>query len=179
MNPARRAKNETASAMAAGTLTGRGVLICLLGFFAVTFTADGFLVHYALSTFSGIDADNSYQNGIAFQRQVAAAKAQNERGWKVDIAVIALPDGSNRFDIAVNDAQGQPIPGLTAVLRLNHIAAARLDQAVPAADLGGGRFTAVAKAAPGQWELALTLEKSGERLFLSRSRILLKGPENG
>jgi nitrogen fixation protein FixH len=61
-------------------LTGRMVLLCLVGFFGVVFGVNGILVHEALSTFGGVDTDSAYQAGRKFEQDVAMAKAQDAPG---------------------------------------------------------------------------------------------------
>ena len=59
-------------------LTGRMVLLCLLGFFGVVFGVNGILIHEALSTFGGVDTESAYQAGRKFEQDVAMAKAMEE-----------------------------------------------------------------------------------------------------
>jgi nitrogen fixation protein FixH len=41
------------------------------------------LVHEAISTFGGMEADGSYRAGQLFGREVALAKAQDAQQWRV------------------------------------------------------------------------------------------------
>jgi hypothetical protein len=45
---------------------------------------------------------------------------------------------------------------------------------VPLARIGAGMFHGDVKAAPGQWELIIDLERDGARVFRSRSRVSLQ-----
>ena len=64
-------------------LTGRMVFICLVAFFAVIAAVNAVMIRAAVSTFSGIETANSYQAGLAFAREIAAAEAQDALHWQV------------------------------------------------------------------------------------------------
>ena len=61
-------------------LTGRTVLFCLIGFFSVVAGVNAVMIRAAVSTFGGVETSSSYQAGLAFAREAAAAqiKAQAE-----------------------------------------------------------------------------------------------------
>ena len=90
-------------------LTGRMVLLCLVGFFGVVFGVNGVLIHEALSTFGGVDTDSAYQAGRMFEHDVAMAKAQDALQWRVEAKVTPMPDGARRIDVVARDAAGQPL----------------------------------------------------------------------
>ena len=69
-------------------ITGRMVLFCLIAFFAIVALANGLLVRFALTTFGGLETASSYQAGFAFEREAAAARAQDERHWQVQGRVL-------------------------------------------------------------------------------------------
>ncbi len=163
----------------AGTLTGAKVLVWLLGFFGAMVIANSFLVYFALSTFSGLDSQNSYETGLAFQRGIIKASAQNALGWKVDVAVTPAAGGMTTFSFAVHDKEGQAVDGLKPVITLNHAATSRLDQAVAVTETGNGTYAGATRAIAGQWYLVIAFERGGERLFLSRNRLALKGGADG
>src|ERR1700687_3074106 len=94
-------------------LTGRMVLLCLLGFFGVVFGVNGILIHEALSTFGGVDTDSAYQAGRKFEQDVAMAKAQDALQWRVEAKVTPMPDGAKRVDVVARDSAGRPLPGMT------------------------------------------------------------------
>ena len=48
-------------------LTGRHVLLWIVGFFAVIFAVNGILVRAATSTFGGLETQSSYKAGLMFE----------------------------------------------------------------------------------------------------------------
>ena len=75
-------------------VTGRMVLVCLIAFFGVVARRNALMIRAAVSTFGGVETASSYQAGLAFEREVAAARAQDERDWQVKAKV--QPDRRQR-----------------------------------------------------------------------------------
>ncbi|MFA6264543.1 MAG: FixH family protein [Pseudolabrys sp.] len=154
-------------------LTGRAVIIWFVSFFGLVFAVNGVLVKAATSTFGGLETSSSYKAGLLFKQEEAAAARQAALGWHVDGKLVDRA-GEAILDVAVRDAKGAAVPGLTASARLAHPATAKLDHDVVLAETSPGAFHGVANAEPGQWELILDFERGGERMFRSRSRVTLK-----
>lgn len=155
-------------------LTGRAVLIWLLAFFGVVFAVNGIMVKAATSTFGGVEVQSSYKAGQLFEHEVARARAQDALRWQVDGKLALDRAGEAELDVSVHDAHGQPVSGLTADARLAHPADERLDHDVTLHKFGPGSFRGQAKANPGRWDLIVDLSRDGERVFRSRSQIVLK-----
>lgn len=153
--------------------TGRMVLFTLFGFFGLVFAANGILVHEALSTMSGVDTESAYQAGQVFEHEVALAKAQDERHWRVDAKMTQALEGA-RLDIVARDAAGQSLGGLDASAILERPTDRRLDREVALVQDSAGRFHGSAAVAEGQWDLVIELSRRGEQLFRSRNRIVLR-----
>lgn len=154
-------------------LTGRTVLLWLLGFFGVVFVANGVMVHAALSTFDGLETDSAYQAGRRFEQDVANAKAQAARGWDVDAKMTPKADGTTRLDIDVRDASGQPLAGMAASAVFERPTDRRLDRDVAVNEDAPGRFHGNVAIPAGQWDLIIELSRQGEPLFRSKNRVLL------
>jgi nitrogen fixation protein FixH len=153
-------------------LTGRAVLLCLIGFFAVILLANGILIRAAVTTFGGVETSSSYQAGLAFARETAAAHAQDELRWQVKAKVQPI-GGKTLIDIDARDSEGRPLAGLQATARLAHPTDRRADQAVALSESAPGRFRGVAYAIVGQWDVIIELSRDGQRRFRSRNRVVL------
>jgi nitrogen fixation protein FixH len=155
-------------------LTGRAVLFWLLGFFGFVFIVNAVMVKAATSTFGGLQTPSSYKAGLMFKSEIASAERQAARHWQVGGKLARDKAGEAVLDITVRDAQGVAVTGLTALARLAHPADARLDRTVPLHRIGAGEFHGAAQAEAGQWELIIDLDRGGNRVFRSRSRISLR-----
>jgi nitrogen fixation protein FixH len=154
-------------------LTGRVVLACLIAFFAVIAIANGIMIRAAVTTFGGVETSSSYQAGLAFARESAAAHAQDELRWQVQARVQPI-GGRTSVDIDARDAAGRPLAGLQATARLSHPTDRRADQVVALSESASGHFRGMTAAIVGQWDVVIELSRDGERLFRSRNRVVVQ-----
>jgi nitrogen fixation protein FixH len=154
-------------------VTGRTVLVCFVTFFAVVAGVNAIMVRAAVSTFGGVETESSYKAGLAFSREVAAARAQDERRWDVRATVTPAID-AQQVEVTVRDAAGRPLSGLAAIVRFNHPTDRRADVTQEVREIAPGRFAGSAVPAAGQWDLVIELLRGGERVFLSKSRVVIK-----
>lgn len=155
-------------------LTGWHVLAITTLFFVTIFVANGFLVYFAIGTFSGSEVQSSYQAGREFQAEIDAARAQVERRWRVDAHVERAADATASIRVSPKDAVGAPIAGLTLTMRLERPTDRHRDQSLILSEMAPGIYTGtLANVVPGQWEVVIEARKAGERLYLSRNRTVL------
>ncbi len=155
-------------------LTGRTVLLCLLAFFAVVAAVNGIMMTFAVTTFSGVETANSYQAGVTFAREEAAAEAQESRHWRVNSSLRAQANNLTQIELSAQDGAGQPLAGFEATVSLIHPNDRRRDHPVSMRTNAPGGFSGVVSHSPGQWDLVIELKRDGERMFRSKERILLR-----
>ena len=155
-------------------LTGRTVLLCLVAFFAVVAGVNVIMMTAAVTTFSGVETVNSYQAGVTFAREEAAAEAQESRHWRVNSSLRPKASGLTEVELSAQDRGGQPLAGLEATVSLIHPNDRRLDRPIAMQANAPGRFRGVVTPSPGQWDLVIELSRGGERLFRSKERIILR-----
>jgi nitrogen fixation protein FixH len=96
-------------AQMAGKISGRSFLIGLALFFSTIFLANGIMVYYALTTFDGVETDNAYRKGRAYNHVLEADAAQAALGWQ--IAISSIPSYANgtvvlNITVTLSDATG-------------------------------------------------------------------------
>ncbi len=155
-------------------LTGRTVLLCLVGFFLVVAGVNAIMIGAAVRTFGGVETESSYKAGLAFAREIAASTEQNKRDWQVRAAVQPDGQGGRSFEVVARDAADRPLAGLAASVLLTHPTDRREDQRIVMTEHGPGRFRGTAPLVLGQWDLVIDLDRDGERLFRSKSRMILR-----
>lgn len=153
-------------------LTGRTVLLYLIGFFGVILAMNLVLVRVATSSFGGVETGNAYEAGRTFKNAIAAAHAQDARQWSVEAHIDRHGDDS-LVTIRAQDAQGNPLTNLRATAVLSHPADKRRDTALELVEVEPGHFRARTTASEGQWYLIIDFEREGEKVFRSKSRIML------
>lgn len=161
---------------------GRGSWIpwAFVAFFLIVFAANGVLVYVALDTWTGMETEKYYERGLAYNRDLAGARAQAELGWQVDIAITPLgagPAGELRAELAVSlrDRDGRALDGGEVRARFIRPTHSGADSEVVLRSLGGGRYGGeVALPLPGQWDLVVLGSVNGvtyqaaRRVFLPR-----------
>jgi nitrogen fixation protein FixH len=152
-------------------ITGRFVLVCIVGFFLMVALVNAVMIRFAVATFGGVEIESAYKAGLAFKVETAAAVAQAARGWKVDVRL--EPGGEGVVvHVTVRDQAGLAVPHLAAEIDLAHPADKRRDVAMTVSEQSAGVFRATAQAG-GRRTLVITLARDGERLFRSVERIVV------
>jgi nitrogen fixation protein FixH len=155
-------------------LTGRKVLAMLLAFFGVVFGVNFLMMKLAIDTLPGTEVDSAYSASLAYEQEIAAAHDQNARDWKVDAHVQRGADGAATLQVEARDASGRPVSGLKFEGRFERPTDRRADQQVALAERGIGIYRGSAPLiAAGQWDLVLEAVSAGQRMFLSKNRVLL------
>jgi nitrogen fixation protein FixH len=117
-----------------------------VGGFLVVVAVNASMAYFATSTFSGISTDGAYQKGLAYNQNLAMARAQEALGWKVETKVKPVADAQAvKADIAVSyrDRDGKPVEGLEVQARLVRPTAKGHDQDLTLAPLGNGTYGGV------------------------------------
>lgn len=155
-------------------LTGRMVLACLVGFFGVVFAVNGVLVRAALSTFGGVETKSSYQAGLYFNKEQAAAQRQDELHWTVTGKLRRTAPDATALTVNVLGEDGRPPANIHVSARLMHPADERHDHDVALRETGGGVFSGPAVVEAGQWDLEINVLRGDERMFRSLTRVRLQ-----
>ena len=155
-------------------LTGRMVLMWLVGFFGVVAAVNAVMMAAAISTFAGLDSDSPYQAGLAFDQEIAAARAQQALHWQVQAKVTTTDEGRTLVEIFARDANGAPLSGLGATATLVHPTDRRLDRDLAISEDGPGHFRGVTGPAVGQWDVVIDLTREGTRQFRTKNRVVLR-----
>jgi len=159
-------------------LTGRAVLFMLIAFFAVVIAANMVLLKVAMQSFSGLEEKNAYLAGMSYDRALAAARAQDARGWKVEALLDRPAPGRTVVSIVRADAVRADAPPFVAQARFEHPADSRQDRALTLAPQGVGAGTGALSGAldlpQGDWDLAIELRAGEAIVFRSRERVRIR-----
>ncbi len=143
--------------------------------FLVVFAANGALVHYALSSFSGLTSEHASDEGAHYNLALAAAQAQVERGWQVKVSFTNTEGLRGRLDVTLNDRAGRPLTGAEVVVGLLRPTKSGADSHAKLADAGDGRYGAeLVVPLPGVWDLRLDISHPSGN-YQKVERVWLKG----
>ena len=128
----------------------------LVAFFGVVIGVNMIMMRLAIQTLPGTEVDSAYSASLAYEKEIAAARDQNARNWKVDAHVQRSADGGATLQVEARDSSGQPMSGLKFQGRFERPTDRRADLPVTLAEVGIGIYRGSAAAiAPGQWDLVL------------------------
>jgi nitrogen fixation protein FixH len=155
-------------------LTGRMVLAMLVAFFGVVFGVNFLMMRLAIQTLPGVEVDSAYSASLGYEKEIATAREQAARDWKVDAHVERSGQGGATLQVEARDSTGRPMTGLTFEGRFERPTDRRADLPVTLAEVGIGIYRGSASAiAAGQWDLVLEGVSAGQRMFMSKNRVVL------
>ncbi|MDC7786372.1 FixH family protein [Rhodoplanes sp. TEM] len=164
---------ETETPAAGRPLTGRRVAIYIVAFFAVVIGVNGIMMKLAIDTLPGTVVDSAYRASLAYNGEITAAQAQASRAWQVAAHVERNGDKAS-VRIEARDATDRPVSGLAVTARLARPTDRREDRPVEIAERGIGIYRGEAENVPaGLWELVIEAERGGDRVYLSKNRVVL------
>jgi len=155
-------------------LQGRHVLAAFLAFFAAVFVANGAMIYSALSTHTGLVANEPYRKGLHYNERIAADVRQAQLGWTETIEVGR--DGCVNLTLA--HAGGRPVSSQKVVGVLGRPSTNRHDLQLSLSEVAPGRYEAqLPPLAEGNW--IITLEAFADRgaaepIYRVRRRLWLK-----
>jgi nitrogen fixation protein FixH len=157
-----------------GTVKGHHVLFGILSFFAVVFAVNGYFLFAALSTHSGVVANEPYRKGLDYNARIAADERQTELGWHDEVSVT----GDGKVSVTVSDRQTQPLSGLVISGTIGRPSTVHFDRRFRLAEQERGRHAAeVGALEPGNWVIAIEARsgaEDAEPAYRVRRRLLLK-----
>jgi nitrogen fixation protein FixH len=155
-------------------LTGTKVFLILIAFFGVVIGVNMTMMKLAIVTLPGTEVDSPYAAGLVYEKEISAAHDQAARKWQVNANIRRGTDGVATVQVEARDSGGRPVTGLKFRGRLERPTDKRADLPVELGEVGIGIYRGNATAvAAGQWDLVLEGDARGERMFLSRNRVIL------
>lgn len=121
-------------------LTGRHVFFMLVGFFGIMLSADVALIYWGLKTHPGEVSATAYEDGLAYNETLDAARAQAARGWSLDWSWEAVGEGRVRLEAALEDRGGAALPGLAVAARFFRPVDDGFDRTVILSETAPGRY---------------------------------------
>lgn len=137
----------------------RWIPVALFGGLGAIIAADLMFAAVAVSSNPGLVTVNPFEKGLAHNRVLEEAERQRALGWAVDASVRA-----DAVELRLTDAAGRPLEGVEAIGRLARPVGVADERALDFAADGDGLYRApIAEIGVGQWELAVLVERGGER----------------
>ena len=147
-------------------LKGKHVLAITVSAFAVIIGVNLTLAFKAVSTFPGLEVDNSY---VASQGFNARKAAQEALGW-----TLAPSYDAGRIDLAFLDRAGLPVAVQDLEVLVGRTTSTAAD-ARPDFVRAGDVYTALLDLEQGKWMVKVTARSADGTLFEQRSELFVRG----
>ncbi|MDP1619318.1 FixH family protein [Phenylobacterium sp.] len=147
-------------------IRGWHVLVALCAFFAVIIAVNAVFLTAALRTFPGEVSITPYEDGLAFNRQLAQQARQAELGWR---AAARAEAGAVVVEIA--DAEGRPVEGLRVQGRLQRPATETGARDLRLSEQAPGLYRASLDSVMGAWDLTIQAQGPAGRDFQAERRL--------
>jgi nitrogen fixation protein FixH len=154
-------------------LQGRHVLWTFLAFFAAIFAVNGAMIYAAVSTHTGLVANEPYRKGLHYNERIAADARQANLGWTEKLVV----DRNGHVELALSSADGHAIRGLLIKAVLGRPATQGQDIQLALSEMEPGRYEAQASMLPaGSWLISLEARTAtaADPIYRARRRLWLK-----
>jgi nitrogen fixation protein FixH len=154
-------------------LHGSHVLGICVGFFAAVFIVNGAMIYLAITTNSGLSANEPYRKGLNYNERIAAGDRQARLGWTEALEVTR--DG--RVRLWLTEADGRPVRGIKIVGLLGRPATNRYDIPLKLVEASPGHYEARTTVLPeGGWLLSLEAREleAADPVYRMRRRLWLK-----
>lgn len=166
--------------MNADTVTGRRpgwwYPYIFVGLFLVVLAVNGTMAYFATSTFTGLETKDAYLKGLAYNQNIAMAKAQEQMGWTVQTKIVPASDASGaKMNVSIRylDRDGKPVEGLDVHAMIERPTTTGYDHSITLAPLGQGAYGGVyALPFNGVWDMEIAALGDGVA-YQHKKRILL------
>lgn len=153
------------------TLNGWHVLYGLFAFFGVMIAVNMLFLYFALTTFTGIETDDAYRKGIAYNVRLDEGRKLQQLGWGGKFAF-----ANDRVEVRITDPAGEPVRGLQLEGRIGRPATDKYDTDLVFTDVGNGLYAANPKSLDsGNWivtvESRQPLQPGGDIRFRLKDRL--------
>ncbi|WP_371395701.1 FixH family protein [Fretibacter rubidus] len=145
-------------------LTGKHVLMMVVGFFALIVGVNAVFIVKAVESFSGEDVKQSYRQGLEYNKTLAARAAQADLGWRVAANIVLVDSRSHELIIQLEDKDAAPLNDLSFTAKLRNPIDLSKDHEINFRGYGQGRYKAQIDGLSGQWQLQATAMR-GENSF--------------
>lgn len=151
-------------------LDARKAFAIFAGFFLFVGAVNGFMIYKAVQTFSGEVVAHPYERGLAYNRDIARAREQAARDWKVDVR-LSRDAGATEIRVTARDASGAEVSDVEMVAVFAAPADLAKDVRVKLDETAPGHYLGRTALPAGQRDLVLTAVRAGEEVFRSQNRI--------
>ena len=129
--------------------------------FAIVIAVNGIMLHFAFSSWTGVQTEQHFLKGLKYNQDLAGARAQAERGWKVTTEFTGTDPQKGILALTLTDKDGNLLKDAEVKVAFIRPTSEGHDLRMDLPYLGEGRFAApVALPLAGQWDLRVEIHHS-------------------
>lgn len=126
--------------------------------FAVVIAVNGVMLHFAFSSWTGVQTEQHFMKGLKYNQDLAGARAQAERGWKVATEFTGTEPQKGILALTLRDKYGNLLKDAEVKVAFIRPTSEGHDVRLDLPYLGEGRFAApVSLPLAGQWDLRVEI----------------------
>jgi len=158
----------------AGRRPGWWIPWCFVAFFVVVLGVNGTMIAIALGSWTGLVAEGGYDKGLAYNRNIEAARAQAALGWTGELDAAAVGAGEGRVALRLADDTGRGLEGAAVTVSFERPTHEGVDFTVALRPRGDGLYrTRFELPLEGLWKLHVKALR-GEDRFVMSERVVLR-----
>ena len=161
--------------MSSKAMTGRTFFYWIAGFFLIIFAVNGLLAYLALSTNTGLETNDAYKKGVAYNEDIARAKGQDNTKLSVSIAADPQPDKLVRLSVRVRDASDAPYMDKKISVLFFRPTKEGYDKQIMLKEKKPGVYRGnIMLPLRGIWDMKLEIKDADKLVYKSKSRVVLR-----
>lgn len=87
-------------------LTGKQVFLAFAAFFGLVFAANFVFVYLAMDSWTGLQTEQAYEKGLAYNEALAQQKAVEALGWQGELTFVSEAENLGRLAFTFQDREG-------------------------------------------------------------------------
>ena len=88
---------------------GSAIPLLFVAFFAVVFLANGIMIAVAFRSWTGLETDNAYEKGLAYNNALNARAQESTLGWRVAASLEPAGPGQAQLRVRILGRRGEAI----------------------------------------------------------------------
>ena len=175
MTPSSTAQTMTTTTKPAPQRKSLWIPGLFIGLMSLVVAVNGTMMYLAEHTFSGLDTDKAYQEGIEYNAILKNAAASAALGWTAKAEFVDIT-GGHHLVVRIADKAGKPVDGLVLTVHLVRPISTAFDQLLtlqPSGTEPGLYGADVQLPGAGNWELRISAS-AGSTPWQTTERVFVK-----
>lgn len=153
---------------------GRWIPWTFVAMFLVVLAANGTMVAFSISSWTGVVTESHYLDGLAYNDRLAAQEAQDSLGWQMQLTSEQLTGNRLAVQVDLRDGEGAALWADQVKVRALRPTHSGHDLTAVLLASDAGRYAGeIELPLPGQWDLRITAFQ-GELSYQRTQRVFLR-----